>query len=209
MVGCWGKCHILRSLYRPHTFIFVRSHYNYFVCLFFFSTFVIYSCISLTIICFFIFVPTLLLLCMCVYTFVGNVCTVKIIIIHLKMLICTFQYMKLMHVLFNLFGQVMIFVLKYALINTKKIVTFIHNIIITYVHSFFPFLILINKCNQSHFSLFVSQSHVCISLVRSDFFSFVDVIPDLIIFLMCFLLTTKDLIILLRNRTCFLFLSSC
>ena len=72
---------------------FVRSH---FVC-----TFVIYTRISLTILIFVIFVPTFIIFRICAYIFVGNLCKVKILIIHVQTLICIFQDLKLLSLLCN------------------------------------------------------------------------------------------------------------
>ena len=102
VVFCWGKCHFMHLLYRSHVFLFV--------CLRFRQQCFVYSRVCFTTIMLFVFVPTLLLLLTCAYSFVGNFCTVEIILIHLQVLICKIQYPKVLCVLCNILVQVVIYI---------------------------------------------------------------------------------------------------
>ena len=75
-------------------------------------TFLIFTCVYLTMIIFIIFVTNSLLLRTCANNLIGNFFTVEIIFIHLHTLICMIQYLKILCVMCKLLGQVVIFVFK-------------------------------------------------------------------------------------------------
>ena len=87
---------VVRVLFYSFARIFIVLFARVFV-----RAFVIFTCVSLTIVISIVFIPNLLLICTCDYIFVGNFCTLKIHIICVQAFKSIFQDLKLLCVLCN------------------------------------------------------------------------------------------------------------